>query len=73
MLGHEPCQEFHCKCHITLYALSITLWMIVLIVLNQNINAMNIIWAFNFNKAKDPFTKEDKVYDLHDFARVGLC
>jgi hypothetical protein len=40
---------------------------------DQNINAMNLIWAFNFNKAKDPFTKEDKVYDLHDFARVGLC
>jgi len=35
-------------------------------------NAMNLIWAFNFNKAKDPVTKLDKVYDLYDFAREIL-
>jgi len=37
-----------------------------------NMNAMNLIWAFNFNKAKDPVTKLDKVYDLYDFAREIL-
>lgn len=33
---------------------------------------MNLIWAFEFSKSKDPATKRDKVYDLHDFVKVRL-
>ena len=33
---------------------------------------MNLIWAFKFSKSKDPATKKDKVYDLHDFVKVNL-
>jgi hypothetical protein len=41
--------------------------------INQNINAMNFIWGFDFSKVKDPITNQEKVYDLHDFARVSFC
>ena len=33
---------------------------------------MKLIWAFKFSKSKDPATKQDKVYDLNDFVKVGL-
>ena len=33
---------------------------------------MNLIWAFKFSKSKDPTTKQDKIYDLHDFVKVSL-
>lgn len=39
---------------------------------SQDINAMKLIWAFKFSKSKDPATKQDKVYDLCDFVKVGL-
>ena len=32
---------------------------------------MNLIWAFEFKKFKDPATKQDKVYDLYDFVGLG--
>ena len=38
----------------------------------QEINAMSLIWAFKFAKSKDPVTKQEKVYDLHDFVKVSL-
>ena len=41
--------------------------------IDQNITAMNFLWGFNFSKVKDPLTNQEKVYDLHDFTRVGLC
>ena len=35
---------------------------------------MNLIWAFEFSKSKDPETKQDKVYDLNDFVKASfLC
>lgn len=30
---------------------------------------MNLIWAFNFDKAKDPKTGLPKVYDEYDYAK----
>ena len=33
---------------------------------------MSLIWAFKFAKSKDPATKQEKVYDLHDFVKVSL-
>ena len=37
----------------------------------EEMNSMNLIWAFEFKKFKDPATKQDKVYDLHDFVGLG--
>lgn len=33
-------------------------------------NVINLLWAFNFKKSRDPATGQDKVYDTHDFVRV---